>query len=384
VGQDTAVAEQVVADDAVGWRLAVDEEGVAAEIADNAGGEGLASAENEEPVVALGTAHLDLLDIDEADVEAGAKNAVLGDHEIVAELGADHDHGVEAVAAVDGDGGVDRVGDEVGVGAAADVGALAQVLLGTDEGKCLDQETVVTALPVGREYRLVVEDDELVLAVTGIDRQVDADAVAEEAAGGLDRGVHVLGRDAGLRSRALRLVELADLEEVVAVAGVDRDRRAGVIEVELVVAELAEDVDGLEAGIVVDTLETRVLIQQRHEGEPALRRRRPQQEQVVLVRALDVEYVGADTAGVEDMDQRVGGAADQADVVGVAVATAVECHLGVYTIRRKGGERIDIEVELDGVVLAAALEEHVLVDGLDQQHVRAAAAGDRQWRHACL
>ena len=46
---------------------------------------------------------IELLDVDVADIEAGAEDAVVGDDEVVAELGADDADGVEAVAAVDAD-----------------------------------------------------------------------------------------------------------------------------------------------------------------------------------------------------------------------------------------------------------------------------------------
>ena len=53
-------------------------------------------AEDEELVVALQAIDLDHLDVVVADVDAGAEDAVLGDDDVVGELGAEDDDLVEA------------------------------------------------------------------------------------------------------------------------------------------------------------------------------------------------------------------------------------------------------------------------------------------------
>ena len=58
-------------------------------------------ARDEEAVVALQRVDDELLDADVGDVQAGAEDALVGDHEVVAELGADDRQRVEAVAALD-------------------------------------------------------------------------------------------------------------------------------------------------------------------------------------------------------------------------------------------------------------------------------------------
>ena len=76
--------------------------------------------QDDEAVVALLAVDLEDLDRRHPDEQAGAVDAVAGDDEGVAELGADHDDGVDAGAAVDVDRGVVRVLDEVVAEAAED------------------------------------------------------------------------------------------------------------------------------------------------------------------------------------------------------------------------------------------------------------------------
>ena len=164
--------------------------------------------------------------------------------------------GVEAVAAVDVHRRVDRVLDLVGAGAAAQVGQRAVVFLRPGERERLDDERVVAVVAVQVQHGEVVEDDEVVVADPAVDRHRERDAVAQPALRRVDRGEDVLDGDAGELRRAARAVQLADLEEVVALVAVDRDRRARVVHVELVVAVPAVDGDAaLEVVVVVHALD---------------------------------------------------------------------------------------------------------------------------------
>ena len=317
---DAAVAQQVVADDAVGRRRPHDADQVGAEAAVDLGRPVRVRAEDEEAVVARASIDNQALDVDEVHVQARAEHAVGRDHEVVVELSADDDYGVEAVATVDVHRRVDRVLDQVCTRATAEVGERAVVLLRSGEREGLDQEDVVACVAVQVQRVEVVEDDEVVVADPAVDRHRLADAVAQPALRGLDGGEDVLPRDARQRGRAARLVQLADLEEVVALAAVDRDRGARVVHVELVVTGAAVDGHRLEVAVVVDALdrvarlrrERGRAVDQSDERETSLARRRAQQEHVGVRRAVDRERVGTVTseAGVEDVDQRVGSPAD--------------------------------------------------------------------------
>ena len=92
----------------------------------------------------------------------------------------------------------------------------AVVFLRAGERERLDEERVVAGVAEQVQRVEVVEDDEVVVADAAVDRHRLADAVREPALRRLDRREDVLGRDAGERGRAARAVELADLEEVVA------------------------------------------------------------------------------------------------------------------------------------------------------------------------
>ena len=101
--------------------VAGDVDRVGAEAADDAVGDAEGGRQDEELVVAFEPVDLDDLDLGVAHVEAGAEDALVGDHEVVGELGAQHDQLVDAGAAVDRDRRVDVVLDLVVAAAGADV-----------------------------------------------------------------------------------------------------------------------------------------------------------------------------------------------------------------------------------------------------------------------
>jgi len=195
VGQDPAVAQQVVADHAVGRRRALHAEQVRAQASDHGGRPVGAGAEDEEAVVAGAAVGLHRLDVDEVDVQARPEDAGGREHEVVVELGSDDDHGVEAVAAVDVHRRVDGVLDQVGAGATAKVGQGPVVLLRAGQRERLDEEAVVAGVAVEVQRVQVVEDDEAVVADSTVDCHRLADAVAQPALGRVDRGEDVFGRD---------------------------------------------------------------------------------------------------------------------------------------------------------------------------------------------
>ena len=235
VADDAAVAPQVVGDDVRGF--AADPEDIGAEAARNHDRGTGGGAVDEEAVVAFGRVDLDLLDVDEVHQAAGAEHTVGGDDVVVAELGADDLERVEAAAAVDVDRGPDHVLDQVGAATGRDIDAAALRVHGTDMSERAHREDVVGIATQQVERRLVVEDDEVVRPVLGADGgDVEADAVRQEAARGLDRleligGIDDAGEDV---VGALRVVQLAELEVIANAATEQLRRRQVVIQVEFV------------------------------------------------------------------------------------------------------------------------------------------------------
>ncbi len=341
VDDETAVALEVVAHHR--WRVAGHVEGVAAEPAEDLGDELLARALDEEPVVALGAVDAQQLDVDEVDVEAGAEHAVLGDHEVVAELGADHDDRVEPVTAVDVHRRVHRVLYEVRTSSAGDVGALALGLLRAGQGEGADLEGVLTEAAIQLQHRLVVEGHEPVVARAAVDGHRLADAVGQEAPGRLDVGEDVVRQGDTRRIgvailvgvdlvTAGRLVELSDLEGVVSGTAVERRHGPRVIDGEVVFAEAAVHYELFHEG-VVHPLDRRRLIDgvwRRHVQEGHERERSvgigSQQELIVEDRAgrLEDVHVARPGAAVEDRHERRRVATFELHQVGVAAFLAVE------------------------------------------------------------
>src|SRR5262249_49724756 len=103
-----------------------------------------------------------------------------------------------------------------------------------------DDESVVAIAAVEIRDSEVVEHDEEIFAFIAVDGDCKAYTVREESFGRLDGRISIRFGDVGavrrVAERARRLVKLSDLEEVVAVARIDRNRGACVVEVELIVA----------------------------------------------------------------------------------------------------------------------------------------------------
>ncbi len=298
----------------VAHHVAADVDGVAAQPTDHAGLHPWRRREDVDRVIALEGVDLEHLDAHVRDPQADAIDRLRGDDDVVGVLGAQDDQLVEAGAAVDRDGRVHVVHDLVLTGPGADVGLrggreaarqlrhrdhrlgvqpddLAGRAVGVGiarragrgsterrlgEREAADDEQVVARDALQPQWRLVGVDDERVIAGAALGEDGLAVAAAQPAAGGRDRGEHILRRErpavgvaqvqvavdraggggrAQLRRVAEQAVDLADLEGVVAVAAVQRGGRAVVVHREVVVAAEPVDVEAaVDAGVVVDPL----------------------------------------------------------------------------------------------------------------------------------
>ena len=192
-----------------------------------------------------------------------------------------------------------------------------------------------------------MEHDESVVTDAAVDRQRLAGAVAQPALCGVDRREHVFGRYAGKDRRSARLVELADLEEVVALTAVDGDSRTRVVDVKLVVTVAAVDGDRLHVLVVVQALhrirpggsERSWPVDQGDERQASVCGGRPHQEDVRVVRAVDGEHVRAVRGGarIEHVDQRAGSTADQVHGVRIAAPFPVQRDDGVDAVGAQRG-----------------------------------------------
>ena len=360
VVDDAAPAFEVLADDRAVGHVAGDVKGIVAQAADNGGDDVAVGAQDGEVVVALQAVDFDRLDVLVADVQPGAEHALVGDHEVVGELGADDDHLVEAGAAVEIDRRVDVVLDGVGAFAADRLGGV----LGRDSGaahqrKRADDEVVVAVVAFEPQLGLVAVDGELVVTRAAVGGKGERCAAAQEP-GGRRHGKELVARRdacgmAAIRHRdARRAVDLADLEGVVARAAVERGDGCVVVDSEVVVAgEAAHDEPRVRVLVVVDALDVlppRPQIGIAHVGERSMeqcnerrrvrreRARRPlgdrahpaQQEDVVVASAFDGQRVETVVlrAGIEHVDDVVvlarRFAAVRVDDVSIRAAAAVE------------------------------------------------------------
>ena len=411
---DRAHAVEARADDISG-DIAADDEAVAAEAADHRGNHVVARAEDEELVVALQAVDLrGFLHPVQMDVQAGAEDAVRRDDERVAFLGADRHYRVEAETAVDADRGVDVVLELVVVAAAQrdDVGF-------GDEGA--DHEIVVAGLAFHPQHGLVAVDVEGVVAFAAERGQRVADAAAQPAAGdqrqrdvvaaGSEVDVGEIVGDHARIARARRIgvdvavrvgaEHLADLEQVLALATVERSDGAVVVDVELIVAVTCTHGQAtVDGAVVVDALDLGregelprgVGPGRRHECDEVL----AQQERVGQRRAVDGQGVGAVVlgAGIVDVDEIARAPARDSDLVGVRATTTVEVdgvahglglarrRMMIGTVVRGRDRRQPVEHERVASPCKAidvAQDHHVTAERLRMQEedVVAAVAGDQ-------
>ena len=372
VVDDRALAFQLLCGDEVG-HVAGDVEQVVAQAAHDARGHAERRALDREMVVALEPVDFEHLDVGVAHVDTAAVHALVGDDEVVAELGAQHQHLVEAGTAVDRDRRIQAVLDEVVAGAAFErarrrsraaaladghavgIGLDRAVGVGLGERERAHDERVVAVVAFEAQRGLVAVNLEHVVAAAACGHQRCTGAAAEVAAGGGDGAEHVGRRDARA-DVSLAAEDLADLECIVAGPAVERGDRAVVVDREVVVAAQGfDDQPAVQVGVVVDALDLaragaghrlhEAAVQQRHERRRLGRFARDrthaaQQEDVVArtrhvgrgVHAGDEQLVHAVglAAGVEHIDDVVvsvrprGLASRGVDVVVVGIGLAVE------------------------------------------------------------
>ena len=375
-----AMALKLVADHRdFGAVAAADVEGIAAEATDDPQIHARAGALDEEAVVAFDGIDDDTFQPGIGDEQAGTVDALVVDHEIVAELGADDGQGVETVATVYAHRRVDRERDEVRALAAVDVGerGLGIVRVHLDEGP--HREGVVVLVAVQEQLRLVAVDGEGVLAGATKHHGALADAVGKEAArhlGGLE--VVLLGQPViRIAAIAERLVDLADLEGVVAGVAKDGGRREVVVEHEGIVAVAAVDLDrAADVGVVVDAFDDAtghrhpvcVHLDRRHHADADILVR-PQQEEVGLIGAVDAQPVDAGIAMrlVEHVDAR-GYLPGQADLVKIAALLAVQAEFAVDSAG-EGLLALVVVVDADNVVALAGVDGGGPGNGVDVDDV---------------
>ena len=374
------MAFQVVADHRHrGAVAAADVEGVAAQAADDFDRHAFAGALDEKAVVAFEGIDHDAFEAGVGDEQAGAVDALVIDHEVVAELGADHRQRVEAVAAVDAHRGIDGEGDEVGALAAVDVGVRRFRVVRVDFDESPHREGVVILVAKEEEFGLVAIDREIVVAGAAEQHGAGADAVGEEAAGDLGGLEVVLFGEAVVRIAAVTegLEDLADLEGVDAGIAEDGGWREVVVEDEGIVAVAAEDLDrAADVGVVVDAFEHPAC--HRHavgvdldSGDHADTRLLvgAEQEVIDLVGAVDAQPVDARIAArlVEDVDARRD-LPGQADLVAIAALLPVQCQFAVDAAD-EGLLPLVVEVHPDHVVALAGIDGGRAGDAVDVDHI---------------
>ena len=328
-------------------------EGVAAEAADQRGDDARRRGEHVEGVVALQAVDLDRLDVGEADRQAGAEDAVARHHEGVGELGAERDDLIEAGAAIDVERRVDVVLDPVVAGAGIEL----DLVLGCG-GEGAHDEDVVAVLALETQVRLVRVDLEGVVAETAVDHRRDRDAAGQVAAEGQLRRLERVLHQQPVGDVTRRREDLADLEEVVALAAVDGHQRGVVVHREAVVTLPAFDDDApVDAHVVVDPLDDGIhrvgavgIRMDERDEVPA------HQELVGGIGAEDRQGVDATVgiAGIRHVDAVGRGAGElDADRVRVLAAVDVERVGGAAGPAGERGQAID--VDRVGAVLAEDL-----------------------------
>ncbi len=356
------MAEQVIAHhvDRLARQVARNVERVAALAADGADRRPLGRAGDEELVVALQGIDDDVLDRGIGHEQAGAVDASVGHHELVGEFRTHHDQRVGAVTAVDMHRRVHGVGNQVLALAAIDVGDRLERVVRVDRDEGAHREGVVVLFAVEEDIGLVVVNREGVVARAAVHEGVKVDAVAEVAARG-QRGLElVFRREAGI-GVARRLEYLSDLEGVGAGVAVDGQRGTCVVQREDVVAIAAEHRDATAHRGVVDALDAAardpIAVGVSLQGDD---RMRPEQEQVVLVRAVHVHPIRPEVGRVgggtvhhdprlRRVGRRVGEFAREPDLEQIVVLAAAD-----------GEQRCNAVVEGLPAVLAVVDADDVL------------------------
>ena len=304
------------------------------------------------------------------DVETAAEDAVLRNDEGVVRLGAEQHQRIEPGAALDVERRIDVVFDRVVAGAALDVEVRAR----RDEEGAHD-ERIVAAAADHREISLVRIDLERVEARAAIEHGRLFHAVGEIAEGRQRRRQPIADPGADVarrRADSRRVVDLPDLEEIIAVAGVDGHQSRIAVDGEIIAIRGLSSIGHQRSGhvaavdlqaicdrfIVIDALVGRLAVRAENgdkivahqERLPGDRRRAvdDQRVQAVVERAavIDVDDVIRVDRGVDNK--------------GVPAIQAVEIddvrNLAVETIDRRQRRHARHVVDVDRAVAAAGVD----------------------------
>ena len=329
VDDQTAMALQVVTDNRHFLAVAsAHVEGVAALTADDLQRHTGAGVLDEEAVIALQRINRHLLQTGVGDVQTGTINALVIDHEVVTEFGADDSQGVKAVATVDTHRGVDGIGNKVSALATVDVGVRCLGIVRVDLDEGTDGEGVVVLIAIQEQLGLVAVDREVVVTRTAVQHRALADAIGQEAGGDLCRYKIIFRSQTVVRVAAIApgLEHLTNLEDIVAGVTINRGRCQVVVQHEGVVAIATKDFHRAgDIGVVVDALDDaadhrqtgRIHLNGSHHANAQI----PvgtQQEVVALVGAINTQAVDAGVIVrlVKDIDAR-GNLASQPNLIQV-------------------------------------------------------------------
>ena len=190
------------------------------------------SGQDIEHIVAFQPVDFGLFQPLEADVQASAIDALIGDDEIVRNFGPKHDNRVDARTTVDLQRCVDVVKEAVIAIAAKDLCFLAPSLAGGfgAQDESTHDEGVIATFAIKLGQALVREHIHRVVAQTAIDDHRQAVAIRQEALRGIDRFKGI--SDGDERHLAARSEQLADLEEIIPCTAIQREDGPGVVAVE--------------------------------------------------------------------------------------------------------------------------------------------------------
>ena len=377
----TADAFKFERDDVLG-DVAADVDRVGAEAADHAVGDAECRRQHEELVVTFETVDLDDLDLFVTHVETGTEDALVGDHEVVGELGTEHGKLVDPGATVDRDRCIDVVLDLVVATACADVERLVGREPATDDrrGDAIDVEWNDVVEPsrrdacvgvVANSVVVVVLAERLVEAgrlaaradvvVVGIERVGTGDLVGmhghvEHGAQRVAGGVTIAGGGESERSHDEQVVVVVAFEPQFGLVGVDGE---AVLPGASMDHHRCADAGRQPAAGGSDQIGERVL----REQSPAV---------VRLHRVVDSECRALGAELLTDLEHVVAAAAVERDrhraVVAVEVIVAAVSEHGQATV--EAGvvvDPLDVGV-LSAVVVARAVESEVVDVAVQQGH----------------
>ena len=303
------VSFEAAADDDDGFaiREAAHIERVCSEAADGFEHNILRSADDEECVVTFECIDGQFFDAVVGDEKSGTEDAFARHHKVVAEFGADDRQSIKSIAALDAHRRIYGVIDEVRTLTTVDVGKRLLRILRIDFYERADTEGIIVLLTEEEEFREVAIDGEAVATRSAAQLGRGADAITEVTLGG------ECGREVVIRQQAVvrigciawRLVDLADLERVVASIAEDGHRRVCVVEYKRVVAVAAKHGDpSTEGSVVVHPLCASVLNRSpRRVGFECDNRARTEEEEVGGEGAVNAQRVrGVAAFAIDDVD----------------------------------------------------------------------------------